>query len=48
MDKNAKEIFKNGFGLFLGIIQESIKTQIVDYNKIPKHIQINKTEDGKI
>ena len=48
VDKNAKEIFKNGFGLFLGIIQESIKTQIVDYNKIPKHIQINKTEDGKI
>ena len=42
VDKNAKEIFKNGFGLFLAIIQESIKTQIVDYSKIPEHIQGNK------
>ena len=45
VDKNAKEIFKNGFGLFLAIIQESIKTQIVDYNKVPEHIKINKTNE---
>ena len=39
VDKNAKEIFKNGFGLFIAIIQESIKTQIVDYDKIPEHLK---------
>ena len=39
VDKNAKEIFKNGFGLFIAIIQESIKTQIVDYEKIPEHLK---------
>ena len=42
VDKNAKEIFKNGFGLFIALIQESIKTQIVDYNKVPEHIKANK------
>ena len=39
VDKSAKEIFKIGFGLFIAIIQESIKTQIVDYDKIPEHIK---------
>ena len=39
VDKNAKEIFKNGFGLFIAIIQESIKTHIVDYSKVPEHIK---------
>ena len=42
VDKNAKEIFKNGFGLFLAHIQESIKTHIVDYSKIPEHITTDK------
>ena len=42
VDKNAKEIFKNGFGLFLAIIQESIRTQIVDYLKVPEHFKGNK------
>jgi len=42
VDKNAKEIFKNGFGLFIAIIQESIKTHVVDYSKAPEHIKINK------
>ena len=41
VDKNAKEIFKNGFGLFIAIIQESIKTHIVDYSKAPEHFKIN-------
>jgi len=42
VDKNAKEIFKNGLGLFLAIIQESIRTQIVDYLKVPEHLKGNK------
>ena len=50
VDKNAKEIFKNGFGLFLAIIQESIMTQIVDYAKVPEHIKRNKifAEDNDV
>ena len=42
VDKNAKEIFKNGLGLFLAIIQESIRTHIVDYAKVPEHLKENK------
>ena len=42
VDKNAKEIFKNGLGLFLAIIQESIRTHIVDYAKVPDHLKENK------
>ena len=41
-NKNAKEIFKNGLGLFLAIIQESIRTHIVDYAKVPEHLKENK------
>ena len=42
VDKNVKEIFKNGLGLFLAIIQESIRTQFVDYAKVPEHLKGNK------
>ena len=44
VDINAKEIFKNGFGLFIAHIQESIKTQVVDYSKVPEHINKNYEE----
>ena len=44
VDKNAKEIFKYGFGLFLAIIQDSISTQKVDYSCAPSHIAIRENK----
>ena len=44
VDKNSKEIFKYGFGLFLAIIQDSISTQKVDYSCVPKHIAIKENK----
>ena len=44
VDKNSKEIFKYGFGLFLAIIQDSISTQKVDYSCAPKHIAIKENK----
>ena len=44
VDKNAKEIFKYGFGLFLAIIQESISTQKIDFSGAPKHIAVKENK----
>ena len=42
LKKNAEEIFKEGFGLFLGLIQIILKTGKTDIENIPFHLVKNK------
>ena len=48
LKKNSEEIFKEGFGLFLGLIQIILKTGKIDIENVPFHLAKSKKFAKKI
>ena len=48
LKKNAEEIFKGGFGFFLGLIQIILKNGKTDIENVPFHLVKNKKYPNKI
>ena len=42
LKKNSEEIFKDGFGMFLGLIQIILKNGKTDIENVPSHLAKNK------